>query len=124
MINKNYQSDQPDSDMLSPMPTNNNTSIISATRIGDISITKDNHSSPERDLHSTGTKMVKTGMEKIQEEYDENEYADINRQAQLQTSDYNEAEVFNKAQKDSMRDFTHSSFERATEPRLHKDLVN
>lgn len=82
MLNKNYQSDQPDSDMLSPAPTNNNTSIISATRIGDISITKDNHSSPERDMHSTGGKMVNPGMEKIQEEHDENEYADIKKIAQ------------------------------------------
>lgn len=67
--------------MLSPMPNsnNNNTSIISATRIGDISITKDNHSSPERDMQSTGGKMVKTGMEKIQEEHDENEYADMRK---------------------------------------------
>lgn len=102
--------------MLSPDPTSavNNTSIISATKIGDISITKETHATPERERYSSGGKVVAVhppAMEKIKEEYDENhEYADARLRAQKQTSDYNEMDMVLRLQKDSMRDFTNQSF--------------
>ena len=77
MLNKNYESEQPDSHKHSPMPSKNNTSIVSATNIGDMSITRDNHSSAEKEPYaSTGTKMVHPSMEKIKEECDETEFAE------------------------------------------------
>jgi len=63
--------------MQSPLPTKNQSSIVSATKIGDMSITRENHSSPEKDMNSTGAKMVHPSMEKIKEECDETEYADV-----------------------------------------------
>jgi hypothetical protein len=42
-----------------------------------MSITRDNHPSPEKnDLNSTGARMVQPSMEKINEEGDETEYGD------------------------------------------------
>ena len=45
-----------------------------------MSITRDNHSSPEKELNSTGAKMVQPSMEKIKEECDETEYGDVKNQ--------------------------------------------
>ena len=69
--------------MLSPIPNKqNNSTIISATRIGDISITKESHATPEREMQSTGTKMMQPAMEKIKEEHEENvEYVDMQLKA-------------------------------------------
>lgn len=79
-----------------------------------MSITRDNHSSPEKnDLNSTGAKVVQPSMEKINEEGDETEYGDAAKnqraQKQRQASDY--SEMFSRQQKDSIKGFTDSVLE-------------
>jgi hypothetical protein len=69
-------------------------------------------------------------MGQIKEEYEENaEYVDMKLKAQKQaaaqhSSDYNELELYSKAQKDSIRDFTNSSFENPTDTRDPNNQFN
>jgi len=77
-----------------------------------MSITRDNHSSPEKeDLNMTGAKMVQPSMEKINEEGDETEYGDAAQRAQKQRQASDYSEMYSRQQKESIKGFTDSVLE-------------